>query len=686
MRLETPSPFLFSNSLHRGHNRSLDLSSGMKQVKALKDKEKSPALPLLMGIDSDFFSRNFMHSLKASLTVKRIEFSPPKTFSLMNISTIPIRSKVQKIINPQRVASFKSMPKARPKAKSISESVKSKPHRKKSESPRGAFKELTTMKKETIVARIPAHTPLLLKPVVKPLPKMTYKEASRIAKWSNRARPELLKLWRKILSESNGVNPLNPQGVMYKYYVGKGNNSRLINRCFAARPWWVEVDKIENANFTWTQWKDKKLLETFELGKNIEVESINTGNFALVSPVSVKVEKKQYRVVDIEELGFHFIRNTPSYTYLKVASIDSTKMKMHNKIEYNQHLSNKKGLFKCLKTYYSAIGKNPFGYIPLTFHIIKGEADSEFGKFTEEFNLLEVERQKNKIQNLWIVKPGENTNRGEGINLANSREHVIELISTENSLPNSESRTYIIQKYIEKPFLIHKRKFDIRCYSLITSVNSVIQGYAYADGYLRTTSIEYNTKEISNNFIHLTNDAIQKHSDEYGKFEDGNKLSYKDFQRYLDFHCSDRRINFVTDILPEIKNIIKDTIKAVYLKIDPNKRLNCMEIFGYDFMLDNNLKPWLIEVNTNPCLELASNYLSLLIPAMVENALRIAVDPLFPLPAKISAEQVLENKFELIFHQETDGKVLEAELGEKIEALKEFEEISDDEEIFSDTD
>ena len=34
--------------------------------------------------------------------------------------------------------------------------------------------------------------------------------------------------------------------------------------------------------------------------------------------------------------------------------------------------------------------------------------------------------------------------------------------------------------------------------------------------------------------IHLTNDAVQKKSDDYGKFEAGNKLSYLDFQKYLD--------------------------------------------------------------------------------------------------------------------------------------------------------
>ena len=39
-------------------------------------------------------------------------------------------------------------------------------------------------------------------------------------------------------------------------------------------------------------------------------------------------------------------------------------------------------------------------------------------------------------------------------------------------------------------------------------------------------------------------------------------------------------------------------------------------------MIDEALRPWLIEVNTNPCLELSGSYLSRLIPSMVENALK----------------------------------------------------------------
>jgi hypothetical protein len=258
--------------------------------------------------------------------------------------------------------------------------------------------------------------------------------------------------------------------------------------------------------------------------------------------------------------------------------------------------------------------------------------------------------EKTGVFNVWIVKPGENSNRGNGIQVVNSLESLKTLLISE------AGKSYILQKYIENPLLINKRKFDIRCYAMITSINNIIQGFFFQDGYLRTTSHEFSMENLSNNFIHLTNDAIQKHSQDYGKFENSNKLSYKDLQRYLDLHYSE--LNFSTQVLPKIKQIIKETISASFFRINQNKRTCCFEILGYDFMIDKDFRPWLIEVNTNPCLELASLNLRIIIPSLVENAFKLVVDSLFPPPGTQHGDSIQVNKFELIFHSEVDGKAL----------------------------
>lgn len=77
--------------------------------------------------------------------------------------------------------------------------------------------------------------------------------------------------------------------------------------------------------------------------------------------------------------------------------------------------------------------------------------------------------------------------------------------------------------------LINSRKFDFRCFGMLTSINGTLKGYFYEDAYIRTSCKEFDIDNLGNKFIHLTNDAVQKNSNDYGKFENGNKMSLQDF-------------------------------------------------------------------------------------------------------------------------------------------------------------
>jgi hypothetical protein len=49
------------------------------------------------------------------------------------------------------------------------------------------------------------------------------------------------------------------------------------------------------------------------------------------------------------------------------------------------------------------------------------------------------------------------------------------------------------------------------------------------EGYLRTTAFEYILDNCQDNMIHLTNNAVQKTSKNYGQYEDGNQLDFMQF-------------------------------------------------------------------------------------------------------------------------------------------------------------
>ena len=65
-------------------------------------------------------------------------------------------------------------------------------------------------------------------------------------------------------------------------------------------------------------------------------------------------------------------------------------------------------------------------------------------------------------------------------------------------------------------------------------------------------------------------------------------------------------------------------------KININNLNYCFEILGYDFMMDEDKNVFLIEINTNPGLEISSDVIAELVPRMIDNALLLTVDEIFP--------------------------------------------------------
>jgi hypothetical protein len=78
--------------------------------------------------------------------------------------------------------------------------------------------------------------------------------------------------------------------------------------------------------------------------------------------------------------------------------------------------------------------------------------------------------------------------------------------------------------------LIMQRKFDIRIWVLVTYN---LKGYVFKEGYVRLSSLEYSCTDspTNNTFMHLTNNAVQKFSKEYGSVADGNQLSFQHLKK-----------------------------------------------------------------------------------------------------------------------------------------------------------
>ena len=173
----------------------------------------------------------------------------------------------------------------------------------------------------------------------------------------------------------------------------------------------------------------------------------------------------------------------------------------------------------------------------------------------------------------------------------------------------------------------------------------------YRQGYIRTSSDNYSLSTLTN-WVHLTNNCLQKHGDNYGKHESGNTISFHDFSRFLaekiekiDKKCEKMEIipenqekncekiekiaNFDKIIVSRIKDLIIDVYSASKDNINPNKRGKSFELLGFDFLVDEDLRTWLLEVNTNPYLGVANEYIEGLLGRMIDDLLEITVDAEF---------------------------------------------------------
>ena len=217
-------------------------------------------------------------------------------------------------------------------------------------------------------------------------------------------------------------------------------------------------------------------------------------------------------------------------------------------------------------------------------------------------------------------------------NEINNRHYNIDINGKEeeNNSKSEKGRIYycsriIIQKYIEKPLLYRGRKSDIRIWVLLTQNMKV---YVFKEGHLKTCSVEFNINS-NNAFTHITNYSFQKYNDNFQRFEKGNEVPFFEFQKFIDEKYRDKNYKLNKNLMDNIKEIISVSMRSVKDKINKNNRSYQFEIFGYDFMLDEDFNVFLIEINTNPGLEESSPWIKIIVPRMLDDALRLTLDLLF---------------------------------------------------------
>lgn len=115
---------------------------------------------------------------------------------------------------------------------------------------------------------------------------------------------------------------------------------------------------------------------------------------------------------------------------------------------------------------------------------------------------------------------------------------------------------------------------------------------------------------------------------------------------------------FYKKVVPEMKKIARDTCEAAN-KMGGATNSVYFELFGLDFIVNEKGKPFLLEVNTNPSLEISSNLMSRIIPEVLENSFRLVIDVLLPSHKGVpewSEHFINNNKYSLLYRRKVVSK------------------------------
>ncbi|XP_030565646.1 tubulin polyglutamylase TTLL4 [Drosophila novamexicana] len=305
-----------------------------------------------------------------------------------------------------------------------------------------------------------------------------------------------------------------------------------------------------------------------------------------LSPVMPKIVKRV-----VLNSGFRIIKNTTDWMAVWEKHMKSPgfrTIRSHQKYNHmpgSFRIGRKDTMWRSIANNMKKFGKKEFGIMQKSY-IMPDDLE----------NLRQVWPKNASKLTKWIVKPPASA-RGTGIRIVNKW----------SQFP--KDRPLVVQKYIERPLLINDNKFDMRLYVVLTSINP-LRIYMFKDGLARFASVKYSSElgNLDERCMHLTNYSINKFSQNYTKNEDFNACQGHKWTLQSLWSCLENRGVNTKRLWATLRNLVirgivsgESGLNRMYRQ-NVNFRYNCYELFGFDVLLDENLVPWLLEINISPSL------------------------------------------------------------------------------------
>ncbi|XP_020492709.2 probable tubulin polyglutamylase TTLL2 [Labrus bergylta] len=242
-------------------------------------------------------------------------------------------------------------------------------------------------------------------------------------------------------------------------------------------------------------------------------------------------------------------------------------------------ITRKDCLARNLRRMRATFGSALYDFSPVAFIL-----PNDYTRFLSEYDKLRPSRGPPAY---WICKPVD-LSRGRGIFLFEDLKDLV------------YDCPVIVQRYISDPLLISGYKFDLRIYVCVKSFHPLTV-YIHQEGLVRFATEKYDLASLRNFYAHLTNTSINKlgpfYRTEKERVGRGCKWTMSKFRHFL--HSQDVNQNLLWQ---RINNIV--TLSLLTIAPSVPSCPNCLELFGFDVLVDVRFKPWLLEVNYSPALTL----------------------------------------------------------------------------------
>ena len=247
--------------------------------------------------------------------------------------------------------------------------------------------------------------------------------------------------------------------------------------------------------------------------------------------------------------------------------------------------------------------------------LLQGQAPELLAQLTPDWE-GEAEGTTADGRSLWIAKPSM-TNGGAGVELVPSCGALLSSLRA-----NPELREWVVQRYVDRPLLVDNRKFHLRVYVLCVGRLKV---YVCKDVLALFSLKRYDTASLSERDAHITNTCVQN-----PESLDEEMRSVRMWDEIIEEiskeQGSDREV-LAERVFDEVCDVVGQTFHAVSPEMTTFMALpNCFELFGFDFLLDNDFHPWLLEANAEPDFKQTGGRLQGVVRTVIEGTLALTAD------------------------------------------------------------